>query len=137
LIAAAKNCFCCLERALRTAGFHISKVLGVERRVPSPEQGTSKRILSNLYPSFFKAVQKFIESLRETIVFVTPQRSRFEIRIFVLSDFRSFAIRVPLFCILAAIWVVLEPGDAKRSKINSFGFGSRAIVGSIEEISWT
>ena len=61
------------------------------------------------------ALQKLIESFLETIVFVTPQRSRFEERILVLSDFRSFAIRVPSFFILATICVLLLPGEAKRS----------------------
>ncbi len=131
------NFFCCLDNLSITFWFHIRNVFGEERSVPSPEQGASTRILSNfgMEEDFESFEQSEIASCLETIVFVTPARSRFAERIFILSIFKSLAIIVPWFCIIAAICVVLEPGEANKSRINSFGFGDRAIGGSIEESS--
>lgn len=86
-----------------TFGFQVMKVFGELRRVPSPEQGASRRILSNLKFDFERFEQSAIASFRVTIVFETPQRSRFETRIEILSMLRSFAINEPQFCIFAAI----------------------------------
>ena len=60
-----------------------------------------------------------------------------EDKIFILPKSESFAIRRPVFFINEAISVVLLPGDAHKSKILSFGFGSNTITGSMLEISCT
>ena len=135
--ANATNFFCCLENFLITFGFHIRNVFGLERKVPSPEQGASTRILSNFGKLDLDSwEQKEIASFLVMIVFVTPHFPRFDERILILSIFKSFAIIVPWFCMYIAIWEVLLPGDAQRSRISSFGFGFRAMGGSIEETSW-
>ncbi len=80
------------------------KVFGEERRVPSPEQGASTRILSNFGKFDFASwEQSAIASLRVMIVFVTPHFSILVERIFIRLMLRSFAMIVPWFCIMAAI----------------------------------
>ena len=127
--------FCCLLKWSIIRSFHMSNVLGEERRVPSPEQGASRRILSNLNPVFSSFAQRAIASILVTMVLVAPQRSRFAARIFILSSFISLAMSVPLFCIAAAICVVFEPGEAQRSRTNSSGWGERARTDIMEQSS--
>src|SRR3989344_3450095 len=95
--------FCCLENLFIIFSFHIKNVFGELLNVPSPEQGASRRILSNLNLSFDMAEQRAIASFLETIVLVTPHFSKLETRIFIRSIFRSLAMIVPEFSIRAAI----------------------------------
>ena len=112
------------------------RVFGVDLIVPSPEQGTSKRILSNFGKfDFDKLLHKATASFRETIAFVTPVFSKFETKTLRRPRFSSFATIVPEPSIFAAICVVFDPGEANKSKTNSSGCGSRAMTDNIDETS--
>ena len=97
--------------------------------VPSELQGTSTKYNS---ASVFG---NDLKSLNDTVVFVTPKRSKFPLRDFILVCLESFAIICPLFCIISAIWVVFEPGAAQQSKILFSSITSFAISGGIIEVN--
>ena len=84
---------------------------------------------------FSNSLHNNIPSFFVMIVLEHPHLERFAESILILPCETSFAIRVPVFCIFDAIWVVLLPGEEHKSRIVSFGFGLRARTGSIDAIS--
>ena len=76
-------------------------------------------------------------SYEHTTTFLQPKRCTFAVRLFVRALFASLANTTPVFCMRAAICVVLPPGAEAMSSTRSPGWGDRAITGRNEEAAWS
>ena len=91
--------------------------------MPSPEQGASVRMASKV--SGHRAAS-FPGSADTTAACMAPMRSRFPARALARAGSGSLEISAPKSPMAVAIWVLLPPGAAHRSRITSPGRASSA-----------
>src|SRR3989344_6010944 len=124
LKADSMSFFCFLERLSMSFMLQSMAALGELLRVPSPEHGESRRILSKRRLDFSRSfLQNREPSSQEIIVLETPALSQLAARMRVRPGEESLAIINPLLFIIAAACVVFEPGAAHKSRKALFSHG--------------
>lgn len=135
--SAIANCSECSPLAI--PGPHFRQISGALRSVPSPEQGTSQRIRSNLtgFPSSPGTEGKAWPSWLVTTIEGVQSRLVWWVRRLHRWKSASFATTKPVagsgpLCSISRSWTVLEPGAAHISR--TLFYGGRTNGGEGERI---